>query len=203
MPGFFDVKDGEWSVYALYASFVVLLVGGASTIYYELIYEQPHITALKCADEQCNYVVEMEQKEFMDMTKARDAQYRADPCSVSVSGEAMMAPGMMGPGGPGMMGPGGPGMMPMMLAPWGTAGWPLVCPQCQQETLFSAVKCLQCEDAFGCGAGGDMRYMDKCPKCGFSKQEQVQQERAAEKQKSREAKSQRAKEKQKQRNKNR
>ena len=193
MPGFFDVKEGEWSVYALYASFVVLLVGGASTIYYELIYEPPHITTLKCASEQCNYVAEMEQKEFMDMTKARDAQYRDDPCSGSVTGQPMMP--MMGPGGPGMMGPGGPGMTPMMLAPWGTAGWPLVCPQCNGETLYSAVKCLECENVFYRGAAGDARFLDKCPKCSFSKQEQVQQERAAEKQKTRETRSKRAKEK--------
>lgn len=173
MPSFFDIKEGGWPVYALMASFVVLLIGGISTVYFELIYEVPQIKTLKCSE--CEHTMDILQEEFLVMVKQRDEEFGGDTSQFGggEGGEGMppMPPGM--PGG-------------MMMRPWGQFGWPLVCPECNAESLYSAIRCQECDTVFYRGEAGDQRYPDTCPSCSFSRHRQMQEERRAEEAASRE-----------------
>ena len=57
--------------------------------------------------------------------------------------------------------------MDVSLPPWGTRNWPLPCPQCNQNALFNAIKCPDCEEIFfgDCENGYPIRV---CPKCKYN-----------------------------------
>jgi len=51
---------------------------------------------------------------------------------------------------------------------------PISCRECGKETAFRAVKCEKCGHVFFYGArkGTGPGFADRCPKCGFSKDEE-------------------------------
>lgn len=51
---------------------------------------------------------------------------------------------------------------------------PITCRECGKEAAFRAVKCEKCEHVFFYGArkGTGPGFADRCPKCGFSKDEE-------------------------------
>jgi predicted RNA-binding Zn-ribbon protein involved in translation (DUF1610 family) len=50
---------------------------------------------------------------------------------------------------------------------------PIKCPKCGQESAYVAIKCEKCGNVFIPNYDNPAEY-DKCPKCGFSKREQMQ-----------------------------
>ena len=50
---------------------------------------------------------------------------------------------------------------------------PLKCPKCGQNSVYAAIKCGKCGNVFIPNYENAEEY-DKCPKCGFSKKEQMQ-----------------------------
>ncbi|MBN1437216.1 MAG: hypothetical protein JW936_09080 [Sedimentisphaerales bacterium] len=162
MPNFFAVKEGGWPVYALIASFILLAIGGISTVYFELFYQPPIIKTLLCSE--CGHVMDIPQEEFQAMVDEREAAL-GDPCGMGMD---MQTPGGM------------PGMPPIMMRPWGSFGWPLICPECNAESLYTAIRCPECDNVFFRGAAQDARYMDRCPECNYSQAEALQQQRREE-----------------------
>jgi len=53
---------------------------------------------------------------------------------------------------------------------------PLVCEKCGEESVYRAEKCGKCGVVFFRGAAGRGEFSDKCPECGYSKQEEVRKE---------------------------
>jgi DNA-directed RNA polymerase subunit M/transcription elongation factor TFIIS len=51
----------------------------------------------------------------------------------------------------------------------------LTCPKCGQRSLYEAVKCEKCGNIFFIDRY-KRDYFDRCPKCGFSKEEKQRQE---------------------------
>ena len=49
---------------------------------------------------------------------------------------------------------------------------PMKCPQCGQNSAYFAIKCGKCGNVFIPNYENPKEY-DKCPKCGFSKNEQM------------------------------
>jgi DNA-directed RNA polymerase subunit M/transcription elongation factor TFIIS len=50
----------------------------------------------------------------------------------------------------------------------------LLCPKCGQRSLYEAIKCEKCGNIFFVDRY-KRDYFDRCPKCGFSKEEQQRQ----------------------------
>jgi predicted Zn-ribbon and HTH transcriptional regulator len=56
---------------------------------------------------------------------------------------------------------------------------PMVCQKCGKESVYAAVKCLQCGTVFfENSVPGD--FPDRCPKCGRSETEETRKKRLAE-----------------------
>jgi len=53
----------------------------------------------------------------------------------------------------------------------GTEQLPLVCPKCEKESFVTGFVCDKCGEIFGAQAGA---FRDKCPKCGYSRLEDIQ-----------------------------
>ena len=176
MPSFFEVKTGDVSVIGLFISFAVLVVGGVSTVYFEVFYEPPHYTVLMCDSNSggCGHVVEVDQDGFREMTKQM-----TDLHSGGEEGDAEAGPdaGGMPPGGP--VGMPGPGFGPMMMGPpWGQPGWGIVCPKCGEPQLYRAIKCDECDKVFYRNPG--VRFGDEC-ECGYSRSKAMREKADAEK----------------------
>ena len=67
-------------------------------------------------------------------------------------------------------------MTGMMMGPM--MGPPaLTCPECGQQSAYSAIKCEQCQAVFVRGEAGDQRFPDRCPECDYSKTEERMESR--------------------------
>jgi DNA-directed RNA polymerase subunit RPC12/RpoP len=62
-----------------------------------------------------------------------------------------------------------------MLMPGQTGA--MECPKCGQKSCYTARKCTRCESIFAIGQAKDLKYPDRCPKCGFSMLEDRQKNR--------------------------
>lgn len=51
----------------------------------------------------------------------------------------------------------------------------LSCPKCGQKTVYEAIKCEKCGNVFFIDRS-KRDFFDRCPKCGFSKEEKQRQE---------------------------
>ena len=56
---------------------------------------------------------------------------------------------------------------------------PMVCKECERESVYRAVKCEKCGLIFFRGAVGHGDFADRCPECGYSKEEAKRKEAAA------------------------
>ena len=54
---------------------------------------------------------------------------------------------------------------------------PVVCPKCGKKSAYLVIKCEKCGNIFFPGEAQDI-FSDRCPKCGFSKQEETRKKRA-------------------------
>lgn len=53
----------------------------------------------------------------------------------------------------------------------------LPCKKCGEIAAQRAIKCRECGKAVVFGDAGDEKYPDKCPSCGYSRMEQIQQKK--------------------------
>ena len=60
-------------------------------------------------------------------------------------------------------------------SPMSVSRAPLVCEQCDQNSIYQAVKCEKCETVFFYGAIPD-DFKDRCTECGYSKTEDLRQQ---------------------------
>ena len=49
---------------------------------------------------------------------------------------------------------------------------PMTCKECGEQSVYKAIKCPKCGEVFYSGAAGK-RIKDTCPKCGFSKKDDI------------------------------
>jgi len=49
----------------------------------------------------------------------------------------------------------------------------LACKKCGKKSILKAVKCEKCDEIFFEGACGPEEFKDKCPKCKYSKNEEL------------------------------
>ena len=185
MPSFFEIRTGDWTVKALYASFALVVIGGIFSIVdvFRGTQYAPGDVILKCNAGQCNYGEEKEHSAFKEMTKALDEEYfnkvaAEDPDlaeRLKKSREYQTAFG-------------GPDMALAQLMPtWGynDARWALTCPKCSERSVYRAMKCPECKEVFFRGDAGDQRFADRCPNpdCKYSRQEERRKEYEAERKK--------------------
>ena len=61
-------------------------------------------------------------------------------------------------------------------SPMGISILPLVCNRCEEESVYKALKCENCEMVFFPGLGERGDFKDRCPECGYSKMEQMKRQ---------------------------
>ena len=191
MSGFSDFRPAQWSVWGMYGSAILVVVGFAMVIRGTFV--QP-ATALpnrqiKCSVETCDYAVDMTFEECEAMAAQNYEQMKVnDPESANTLLEILKA----GPfGGRVAFGAntGDPEaatkmLEQMIVSQWGNpqTGPPFVCPTCQESSAFKAMNCSECETIFFKGIAQDPRYADRCPNasCGYSAAEVKAKSRRAE-----------------------
>jgi phage FluMu protein Com len=57
--------------------------------------------------------------------------------------------------------------------------FPIKCPKCGEESVFEAIKCEKCGKVFFPGSV-EGKFNDKCPGCGYSKEEEAAEQQPAE-----------------------
>jgi len=186
MPGFTEIATGHWSLKGLVVSTVLVLVGGALTIYHQVAGTTgaggSAKIVFKCVNPKCGFVKEYSSEGYSKLIqKANEEWMKQQGIEVPKSPQGQpMDPMMMG-----MMG------MGMMLPPWGQPGYPLVCPKCGERTFYRHIKCAKCGALFM--EDYEKNPPDKCPKCGYSRIEERRKEARAKKQAERERKRSRRK----------
>ena len=124
-----------------------------------------------CIADGCGYTEAITDEQFLQMRRDRQKQWEEQTGQTYVS-----------PRGEGGFGTGSE----ENLAPWGTTkDWPLVCPQCQGETVYVAKPCQECGKFFVPGMSG-MDYDDQCPYCKYSEKKVFQDAYQAERDKAKE-----------------
>ena len=166
MPGFMELKSGDWTIKAIFASVFLVIVGGVFTIYHEIKGEGTgpveYDIMLKCNNPDCDYVATVSNQDYEKMRADRDQQWQQEfkqnnPPGTPLPGvmDMMMTPEEMGPGA--------------IIGQWGKPGWPLICPKCGQQTVFEAMQCKKCEKIFY-PFNQQGQWDDTChdPSCGYS-----------------------------------
>ena len=186
MPNMDEIISGHWSVKALTASVILMIVGMVGSMLGpgEAAYSTD--TPLKCMNPECDYAEVFSLDDFNTLRDQYHQQWVADPAnaemlqyltSTMTMGMPMMMDGPEGMGNPDDMirfAWGG-----SMFTPQGELPMPLPCPKCGQKMVLRAIQCPECGEIFK--VSNDPKYTDKCPKCGFSRQEERAKEKQAEK----------------------
>lgn len=174
MPKFFELQTGDWKTKALLVCVVLVLIGFGGIMHKQFA-PPPGAgpVLLKCQNPECDSeAIELTQKEFMEMTTARNKEYMEE-MGIEVPEMPEGAPPM-----PEMMpGMGMPGMGMMMQ--WGRPGFPLKCPTCGENSLYKVDKCKECGALFM--PDYTVFPPDKCPECGYSRSEERRKELQQEK----------------------
>jgi len=180
MSGFIDFKSADWSVWGMYGSAFLVVVGFGLVIKNTLVQPPTEFPAryLKCSAETCDYAATMTYEECEELAAENYEMMKVnDPDTANMLMEGLRS----GPFGGRMMGPSAGGdpeaqtkmLETMIISQWGnpqSRGYPFACPSCQQETVYKAMNCTKCELIFFKGIAQDPRYADRCPdaKCAFS-----------------------------------
>jgi len=164
MPGFTEIKTGNWTVKAMLISLAAALVGGAFTLYHAVAgpdfdIEVPEKVLLCAGPEGCGYTESVNIEKFNEIKNQANQALLADLAASDPQKEVILRKLIDDPLSDPIDG--------LSLPDWGSAQYPLTCPKCGKKTFLSAFKCKQCGEVF---IPFDQRgkFDDKCPKCGYS-----------------------------------
>lgn len=177
MPSFMEIKSGDWTVKAVFASVALVLVGGYFTIYNELkgegVSAEDFEVILKCNNPACDYTNMLTAEDFNEMCRKRDEEWQEEWKRTHPPGSPM-------PGAGGMM-MSAEEMGGGVIGQWGYPGWPLMCAKCGENAVFAATKCEKCGAIF-LPYDSEGQHDDRCP-CGYSRLEERRKKAKEERQK--------------------
>ena len=207
MPGFFEFKSFGWAVKGLFASFVLVFIGGTFTIYHQLA--GPSVTdwkdtdfPLKCTNPDCDYAEVISAQKAFDMGKIQFDKLKverpeiAESLKNSMMGSIGMMPGAMPTpmGGSGDQSEIEARIEESVIRSWGDyhRGLAFNCSKCGQDSVFKAIQCgsSDCDEIF---FRDYVNNDDSCPKCDYSASEARNEELRKKKQDERENKKKKSK----------
>jgi predicted RNA-binding Zn-ribbon protein involved in translation (DUF1610 family) len=177
MAEFMQLDLSQPTAKGLLASFVVLLVGAVFSIHAQLAGTGSYAADeryLKCANPECDYDEVLTAQQQQDRAAEQIDKYEKEDPAGYQQWFQMISKRLYGP-----LTVGGKTndelIKQNLITSWGNAdlGLAFTCPQCGQNTVYSAIKCDKCGKIFFFHPTDG----DKCPECGYSRNAERKKER--------------------------